>query len=251
MFFLQKLFRNSPKKRIEFISNVVGLSEVVPPYPARKNFPSWFNQISSSIDPHNSQLINDKRYSTVKRCPGIVDYISAGYVLPLWTDLIVRYDSGKGELACEASAPWTNIQVHQSKQFDNTSLKSLIEPYKNIIKLESPWRVKLPKGFSSLMVEPFYYDSSLVFTVIPGVVDHDSFFVANVFIKWNLYGKGEYYLKKGTPLCKIIPFQRIDLHSEIRDATEQDRYLEQVESIKLDSFEGTYRKLFWSRKKYI
>lgn len=247
--FLRNLAK-SDEGKIEFISTIEGLQDICHPYPANSKVPKWVSNSPLVVPNKKSDIPNDKRLSTIRKCSGILDYCLSGYILPLWTDISIQYDSSLGFLACEPSAPWAKIYIHTNDQFKETPVNQITYPYFKVIKLESPWRIKLNKGHSSLFLHPFFSDCSDAFSVIPGIVDHDEFHVANIFVKFELFGRGKVVLKKGTPLCQIFPYKRTKYNASIRFQTQQDIDEENKEQDLLDAFSGKYKTAFWSRKEY-
>lgn len=70
------------KDKITFVSTVPGLESIEECIPkSSKNFiPEWFKEIPSN------------RTDTVRVCPSFPDYFSLGYIMPMWTDTILRVD---------------------------------------------------------------------------------------------------------------------------------------------------------------
>ncbi|SVD15174.1 uncharacterized protein METZ01_LOCUS368028, partial [marine metagenome] len=53
----------------------------MPPVPASKFWPEWFKK-----HPGTRPGFEGKDSRTVKSCPGILDVINMGYIIPLWCD---------------------------------------------------------------------------------------------------------------------------------------------------------------------
>lgn len=226
------------KPSIEFISTVNGLPGECLPYPSKRKLPKW---IRSNENFDNSQ-------PTIKKCPGILDYAGIGYIVPLWADLKIDYDSSLMMLNPEFSVPWANALLHSKEQFQGTPLESLSYPYSKVIKIEAPWRIKLTSGYSSLLVDPIYHDVHSSITVIPGCIDHDAFHTANIFVSFNLYGKGTVLIPRGTPLYQVLPFRRSVFSFSIRTQTAEDSINSAREGNTLGTFNKRYWRYFWQKK---
>lgn len=225
----------------DFICMEPSLGPELFPYSASKKLPSW-------ITSRGESPVNEGK--TIRKCPGILDFCTAGYIIPMWTDLRIEYDSGLRQITCTCSAPWSKVQVISGEQFRSTPVEKMAYPYTRLIKLETPWRLRLQKGCSSLMLNPYYSDLNESIEVLPGIIDHDLFGVINIFLALKIFGKGAIYIRKGTPLLQIIPFSRAGFHMKARAATQDDYNDEAKELGALDGRMTSYRKLYWKKKRY-
>ena len=215
------------RPKIEFFTETEELLEF-PPIPARKALPEWFKQMAPAIDlpPSNSRfpfgLSRLQRLSninaTIRRCPGIISYLSEGYLIPLWSDFLVQvrgqtvYCVGSNELA-HASPHSKNLQ------YNTMPLPETYLP--DSVKFTNPWKVRTPPGWSVLLSQPFYQFEQR-FTAIPGVVDSDVYhhIHVNAFFR---KGDMDHQLKMGMPFIHVLPFQRSELEPEVRAMTDADR----------------------------
>ena len=129
------------KDKITFVSIVPGLDMIkeLQPKPAKNFIPEWFRQIPSD------------RTDTVKVCPSFPDYFSMGYVVPMWTDTILRRDE-KGPF-------WATVQDdykwdgHGDNQFiDHCYPTFQGAEATSVFKTECPWMLITPPGWSVLQL---------------------------------------------------------------------------------------------------
>jgi hypothetical protein len=139
MFFF---FRKKVIEIIAFIDNVhLDTIELASIKPANEILPEWWKKVPSGH-------FNFEKFEpsiTVKNCPGIIKAITAGYILPLWTEVAVEYNT-------------ENYKI-------NTSMRSKIEKIETDyihtdenyagFRLTSPWFLKSP--VSLLYVDPLYH----------------------------------------------------------------------------------------------
>jgi len=101
------------RPKIEFFADHEGLLEF-PPVPASKALPDWFKKMTPTIElPSGSSsfpfgiskaLKLSNVNATIRRCPGVISYLSEGYLIPLWSDFLVQvrgqtiYCAGSNEL---------------------------------------------------------------------------------------------------------------------------------------------------------
>ena len=77
-------------------------------------------------------------------------------------------------------------------------------------KLLNPWTIKTPPGYSCLFLPPMN-NSDDRFSIIPGIVDTDTFpYEINfpIIINGDKYPILETVIKIGTPIVQVIPFKR-------------------------------------------
>jgi len=209
---------------ISFVSDIPGLSliEECRPQPSIKYLPKWFKDMPRFDD------FTDN--ATIKQCPGIVDYFSQGFVVPMWSDTSLEYskeldrwtvNSGAVSGKFGESAKW---DVHNSSQFLRHSQHFFLDKETTFIfKAHSPWRVITKPGWSVYQL-PLFYHSNQKFSVMPGVIDTDIHHEINQQVLY--FGNGEnVVIKRGTPFALYIPFERKKIDFTVRDETESDRKL--------------------------
>jgi hypothetical protein len=219
------------------------------PYPAVKQLPKWFlNQEPyanlTGFPPDNKLHFRDRQANaTYKKCTPLLDGMSAGYIIPLWTDVMVEQESMIPYIYWK-----TNYNVFQ---LHGENSKNIIPPigYQNIVyKYLNCWIPQTPKGYSCLIVSPLGY-GDLPFKAIPAVVDTDKSTLELVFPMWVKTGF-EGIVEKGTPMVQIIPFKRDDWDSTF-DYYEDGEYKNVIEEKNFNStMVGHYLKNHHSRKKF-
>lgn len=207
-------------KKIEFSAHedYFALKEDYP-IPTKLNIPEWFKKLEHTIS-----------IKTVKGCMPFLDSLTAGYLLKIPQDFHVRHNvNNKNEKGNEFKDSFQTFGLHDQSQllhakylnlnsgFDTHSIKQLegssfIEKNKNLpfYKILNPWKIKTPKGYSCLFVPPLN-NSDDRFSIIPGIVDTDSFpneINFPIVINGDKYPILETTIKKGTPYVQIIPFKR-------------------------------------------
>ena len=82
------------------------------PYPAVKQLPKWFLDTTPYVDrpgwPNDGKLHFRNRDANVtyKKCVPLLDSLSAGYIIPLWTDVMVE----------EAKLPVAGCDAHPQEE---------------------------------------------------------------------------------------------------------------------------------------
>lgn len=221
---------------IHFISTVLGLENIedIKPKQSKYFMPNWWSSVPNKYN--NSQ--------TVKQCPSFTDFFSQGYIIPAWQDIELKYDKNKKYYEYKtASIIFPNVEKHDNDQFLNhvdaqvngTSIDF-------IFKLDSPWKVITPKGYSILQI-PLFYHFDNKFSALPGIIDSDILHDINIQITYPAETP-ELFIKRGTPLAMLIPFKREKYKFEVRDQTDADIKKIKTSKINLDSrFIASYRRM--------
>ena len=75
---------------------------------------------------------------------------------------------------------------------------------KTLVKIQSPWKVVIPKDYYLLITSVPYNDED-VFTVAPGLLQGENFL--NVQMFWHKLNK-KHIIKEGTPLCYYLLIEK-------------------------------------------
>jgi hypothetical protein len=238
------------KQSIEFKTDVKGLESIAPVKTASYFLPKWFKNMSDSIEQpavHEKGKPNyfgkkgdtAKKHTsgTVKRCPAIVDLITEGFIIPLWSDFLVQRDMETLE--------WDNknfkygIEFHSKEQIKGWDLKKTDFP--EGVKFINPWRIYTPKGYSVMFMTPTYQFEKR-FTVLPGIVETDSYHHVNFPTVWHT--TKDTFIERGTPFIQVIPFKRDRWNLSVDQMSDQDLANEEIEKVRLSTkFKNSYRDL--------
>jgi hypothetical protein len=224
------------------------LEGVLPrPVPAVRGLPDWFKSMPQTAF---STMLRESQM-TIKKCPPVIDAMTAGFLIPLSTDIRVedgtfRWDRDvpTGALTSFKRAP---IDFHDNNQLVGTPFFS---EDLFLIKFTNFWTFELPPGYSLLVTHPINRPD-LPFTTLTGLVDadlyHDSF--VNFPAHWrDLDFNG--VLAKGTPVAQVLPIKR-DVWSARFDVIIGDAAARQRElSAAITQEKGIYRRQFRAPKRW-
>ena len=219
------------------------------PYPAVKQLPSWFLNMQPYEDipayPNDGKLHFRNRIanSTFKKCTPLLDGMSAGYIIPLWTDVMIELENNFPVIFWKTE---NNVFQQHGK-----SSQEIVPPpgYTNIVyKYNNCWIPQTPKGYSCLITSPIGHHD-LPFKQIPAIVDTDKSTLELAFPMWVKEGF-EGIVEKGTPMVQVIPFKRDDWGSTF-DYYEDGQYNRVVEEKNFNTtMVGHYLKNHHSKKKF-
>jgi hypothetical protein len=229
------------------------------PTPIKLNLPEWYKKLEHTV-------LN----KTVKGCMPFLDSLTAGYLFKMPQDFYLRHNvynkNEKEEIFKDSFQTFglhdqsqllhdkhinlnTGIDVHSLKQVEGSSF---IEKNKNLsfYKILNPWKIKTPKGYSCLFVPPLN-NSDDRFSIIPGIVDTDTFpneINFPIIINGDKYPVLETKIKKGTPYVQIIPFKRdswkMNLKSSKQKEIQNNRLFYGLKLLNI------YKDKYWKKKSW-
>lgn len=212
------------------------------PYPSSQSLPSWW----TSMMPYEgtNKLIVENRVAnlTPKKCVPMMDAMVNGYIIPLWSDVLVRNEDGFPRITWRVTE-----DVFQLHGNNANKVQTPIGYYEQPFKFMNKWTIKTPKGYSILIVQPFGYRQT-GFQAVPGIIDTDKSTLEILPPVWVQKGF-EGVVPKGTPMVQIIPFKRSDWKAEYSYMKDNEyRYLED------SNFNSTlinhYARKVWQKKSY-
>jgi hypothetical protein len=148
---------------------------------------------------------------SLRTCPAIRDIMGIGYIVPLWQDLVIRYDDHNGmevipsgDMYDHENTVFNDVHFHHNHTFAGYEFGDEYVSFS--MKLRCPWYVQTEKN-TSIMVLPVQYGGNTHFTVASGIIESSKYpmLLAQIIFK-KFYG--EILLKKGTPLMQIIAIKQ-------------------------------------------
>ena len=192
-------FKNKPIELTAIVpSNYAYANEYTPIRPARESFPKWWKNVESSS--FNWDLFDRK--TTVKSCPGIINILTTGFIMPMWSDLALEWD--KAGWKYKYSDGQSHLGIHNNNQIPEFYEDHLV------FKISSPWFIRSP--VSLLYNHPFYlvqtpFPFITPYGISPTINSHHSTLNSTnafLFAKKPLETRRE-LIKVSTPLLHIIP----------------------------------------------
>ena len=209
------------KIKIKWWSQIPHMEKVMPPQPAKEFIPRWYKDIKTT---RVSETIPN-----IKACPSFPSWFQNGYVVPTWTDIVLRYNATTGAHHWATPHEGYKMSFHPNAQL----VPYLPDHIKNdiafILKTECPWRIMTPEGYSIMQLN-MYYEYSPLFEALPGIIPSDIWHQINqqLIIKKSTFRKlgkeclekpflGWKYITipKKSPLAVYVPFKREDYDYEI------------------------------------
>lgn len=185
------------------------LPEVIEETPITKISKKEFKWVNKAYDFYKK---NPSQLKTTK-CPGIFSILETGWIQKAYQDISIS-TNGDG-ISFSATVPYNQkkglhgdilndyVSYHSAEQLDTFKPVSK-HTLKTIIKIQSPWKVVVPKDYYLLITSVPYNDENL-FSVAPGLLQGENFL--NVQMFWHKLN-GEHIIKKGTPLAYYLLIEK-------------------------------------------
>jgi hypothetical protein len=229
------------------------------PIPTKLNIPEWYKKLEHTV-------LN----KTVKGCMPFLDTLTAGYLLKMPQDFFVRHNidnKDKNQNIIKDSFQTFALHNHYSflkekkinlnSGIDIHSIEQVfgspfVEINKNLpfYKINNPWKIKTPKGYSCLFVPPLN-NSDDRFSIIPGIVDTDNFPLEinfPIILNGIKYPVLETIIKRGTPYVQVIPFKRDSWKMIIKSTKEKEKEIEKNNFFFYLNVLNNYKQKYWDKK---
>jgi hypothetical protein len=234
------------KQKIEFWTEHQSIVEVAPVRKAAGMLPKWFEELKPDIPvfdpkfPKVGKILKKYMSKSVKKCPAIVDFLSEGYIIPFWSDVIIQREGDDFQFdKHQGDDRIGNIEFHPYDQIATYPLNPT--DFREGVKFINPWFFRTPPGWSTLFIPPIMHNEQR-FTVLPGIVETDTFHQVNFPAIW--HHEGQTIIERGTPFIQVIPFKRNQFSYDVRMGTEPDMQLIIDQQVALRSkFTGGYRDM--------
>jgi hypothetical protein len=177
--------------------------DLFPIAPAKKHIPEWWKRLPVSYPLEVKDSLKNIAL-TMKKCPGAVDLFTTGFILPLWSDLIVTINAEENDLRLHwqfaSQDPTWFINTNDYQQFAGAFDGKFVQA-----KITVPWFVKEKTGVKFALIEPTWsINNPNSITIPPGVLDfkYQNNINVNFFVEKT---NTRLHLEAGQPLAHFIP----------------------------------------------
>jgi len=235
---IKKLFtfwKKKEKPKIHWWSVIDGVEKVAPIVPAREYIPDWWKRVERIIDGDQYNKVMNK--GTIKNCPSFPEYLTQGFVVPLWCDVHLTIEDGRFQWKTPDRT--FEFSSHADSQFRDHLPQHVRDNTSMVIKPICPWRVKTPPGWSVWQL-PMYYHYNPLFETLPGIIWSDIHHEINQQMLIKRYG--EFTIKRGTPLAMYVPYERNKYTYDISGPNDENAQWSNESFIHVRSkFKGGYK----------
>ena len=209
---------------------IEGVAEQMPIVPASAVKIDWFEKAKEYYT-----SLNDDTVVKTTTCPGIIGVQKTGWIQKTYQDIIIQ-TNGDGK-NFQWITPFNQreadsghfignyVDYHPPQQlskFYNIGKDTL----QTLVKIQSPWFVEIPKGYSLLLL-PLPYQDDRRFTAAPGILRKSNFLNAQLY--WHCINSVE-LIPAGTPLHQMFLIKNESVKMDIEQITDYktiDEYLKE------------------------
>jgi hypothetical protein len=171
--------------------------------------PDWWKRAKAG------ELTRGMIQQTIRSCPAMDDWLKSGWYVLANRDIeVIMYDGQSVTKETRESGERYGPRIVSPSHPSNQSLGSFEylgknAPVKDAFKMRNPWNVKTPPGYSCFYLDPFLFQNEY-FATWQGIIDTDKFNTNQDNSQIIFYPKvnHSFIIKKGTPMCQIIPYKR-------------------------------------------
>ena len=256
--------------KIDFIAQVAGVETTMPIIKASEYRHKWMIKMAQDYrklgtltqrsEFENTPYLSKDKQRHTSKCPGIIDYRNQGYIVRLHQDVKIDVIGGDDEIY-RWQVPLEDKTIGVKEEFINHHGEGNLYPFyenwpkdtlKKILKVNMPWKVRIPKDHYLLMLHPFYLDD-FRFTTCSGVLDCDMG-IGSIMVPifWHST-KGEELIKAGTPIAQLILIPKDEIEHRNLNVITDSKYREDERITYLmlkQHFTVNYNKIkkFWKER---
>jgi hypothetical protein len=237
-------------KKIKFTPmSQISNNSIESPGPSSRYLPEWYKKMPNFVDGQTSFAIgnpgNNATNTTLKHCSPFLDALTSGYIWSLPADIqVAKREEG---FFFNWMVDGVLVTDHTAAQHPGLPAPHNGEPF--VMKWSFDYRITTPKGYSTFFMHPANRND-LPFRTFSGIVDTDKFNLTVQF-PFQLIPdplRDTFIIPKNTPVVQMMPFKRESWKME------REKFCEGEYEKNMISFRSTitksYKKMFWSKKKY-
>lgn len=238
---IKKLFtfwKQKEKPKVQWWCTVEGVEKSTPILPAKEFIPEWWKKVEK-LGKSDGNTFSYRAYGvgTVKNCPSFPEYLTQGFVVPLWCD--VHLNVNKNQIQWHTPNEAFQFEIHSDAQFRDYVPQHIKDTTSLVLKPACPWHLKTPPGWSVWQL-PMTYHYSPVFETLPGVIWTDIHHEVNQQMLIKKYG--EFTIPRGTPLAMYVPYERKNYTYEVNGPNNQNwKWVNQSNIHVQTKFKGGYK----------
>jgi len=219
------IFKKRKKIVVDCFTTHVDAHDTFPIQLTNKFYPNWFKRLPNAfpVETRNGVELENK---TMKSCYGFINHYRKGFVLPLWSDVIIQTQSDAmgNNYSFQYADGHSEVGVHPMDQM-GPEFSSLIH-----VKLVSPWRIREKTGVEFVYMEPTWSQPAdlLTMSTPPGTIEYKYQHTSsvNMFLE-----KGRRYsFNAGRPMAHLIPLsdKEVELKCHLVSPLEMDNEIRRV-----------------------
>jgi hypothetical protein len=203
------------------------IPSVIKETPIRKIKPLDFEWIRKTFEDYKKIKEKNPEAMHTAKCPGIMNVMNVGWIQCAYQDFTIKTFGDYSSFSWASEIDQEKLKYGEvMNQYINVHTPDQLEKFKpfpihtyhTIFRIQSPWYVYIPKGYSLMsMPIPFHDDNR--FTPATGIFKGENFL--NIQLYWHRINSTE-VIKKGTPLAQYILLKDKEIKWELGEMTDKD-----------------------------
>jgi hypothetical protein len=213
-------------EKIIFRNEIEGVNELMPMIEAKHLKHMWVDRCRADLTKaRQNPQFGMSLFTHTARCPGIFSLQRTGWVLRTWQDITIETNGDGQSFQWRSAIDQTTISRNKIEAVGSHSKETLAGYMENwspnslqtIIKINSGWACKVPKGYS-LMEMPIPYLDDSRFTTLHGFFPYEyGEAPMNPLLVWHKLN-GKVLIKAGTPIAQYMLVANADFEIETTGA---------------------------------
>ena len=197
-------------------------------------FPKWWKDLPKTDIAENRNGMTIER-SSMKRCEGFINLYQNGFIIPLWSDVIIQ--TLGLNYTFEFADAVSSLSYHDSEQMGGEFYNF------THVKFDSPWRVKEKTGVHFVFLQPSWNNPVDLLTchTPPGVIDFE--YQHTTSINLLLMKTKRYEWAAGRPMAQLIPISDHNVEIKTHLVSSVDIETMRVMNRSQPFFQSSYRKV--------
>ncbi len=207
------MFKKKQEPIITFTCREWAIRTHAPVLPAGNFLPKEYEDLNpGNICPFDH--FNSASLLSVRLCPAVNNYLQAGYVIPAWCDIEIKFQNDQYHVN------YSNLnyqhRTHPEEQFGEMFNRF---KFRTDIKIDNPWSIYTAPGYSLMWMPMWFHNAN--YQAVPAIVDSDRVPNHNP-INIMLFEPKDTLIKMGDPLVQVIPFKKETITAVSREYNESD-----------------------------
>lgn len=214
------MFLRSNKVTVDLYTYRQDVYDYARPLESKHFLPEWWKNLQGVVQEQHKFAPT----ATMRHCKGFVDQFMAGFMVPMWTDLLVETSPiGALDYRWEFADGMSTAVIHQAMLRGGF----LSEKEYSHLKVMVPWVIECSEpGLKWILQQPTWNMDGIPYITPSGVVsfDHQHSCHVNMFaIKRDQAHK--FMVEAGQPLIQLIPMsmKKVELRCHVVSREEYDR----------------------------
>lgn len=240
------------KPSITFDCLIPGVERIMPMITAKEYKHAWVSRAQQDLaKERKSSEWGMKRLIHTAKCPGIFQLQRNGWIMRSWQDFTIETNGDGTSFVWTSAIDQTRFKLdgyigsHPAFQLADYMENWRPNTLRTLIKINSPWRCNVPKGYVLLETNVPYQDENR-FTTVQGMFSHEQGYAQlNPQFLWHV-PRGKVLVKAGTPLAQymLIRKEHFDMCINPVGTTSDQEFFDLVNNYRFVKNYGETKKIF-------